>query len=144
MTLSGGSFGRRYQWDFASEAWQVAKEMTQPVQLLWTREDDMQHDFYRNILSSHGRRGGTGKAISRVVHRIVSTPIRRSSIAEEALKDPKHIASGKWATPQCLPFTRAEFSFGLCSVRSVVASARVAAPLSPPSTLSPWSASSTN
>ena len=47
MTLSGGSFGRRYQWDYAAEAWQVAKEMKKPVQLLWTREDDMQHDFYR-------------------------------------------------------------------------------------------------
>jgi isoquinoline 1-oxidoreductase subunit beta len=47
MTLSGGSFGRRYQWDYAAEAWQVAKEMKKPVQLLWTREDDMQHDFCR-------------------------------------------------------------------------------------------------
>jgi isoquinoline 1-oxidoreductase beta subunit len=47
MTLSGGSFGRRYQWDYAAEAYQVAREMKKPVQLLWTREDDMQHDFYR-------------------------------------------------------------------------------------------------
>src|SRR6185437_1977259 len=37
MTLCGGSFGRRYQWDYAAEAWQVAKGMNVPVQLLWTR-----------------------------------------------------------------------------------------------------------
>ena len=47
MTLSGGSFGRRYQWDYAAEAWKIAKEIKKPVQLLWSREDDMQHDFYR-------------------------------------------------------------------------------------------------
>jgi CO/xanthine dehydrogenase Mo-binding subunit len=44
--LSGGSFGRRAQWGYAAEAWQVACEVKKPVQLLWTREDDIQHDFY--------------------------------------------------------------------------------------------------
>jgi len=47
-TLMGGAFGRRYQADFVMEAAQVAKALpNKPVMVLWTREDDMQHDFYR-------------------------------------------------------------------------------------------------
>ena len=47
-TLMGGGFGRRYQADFVMEAAQVAARAAgKPVMVLWTREDDMQHDFYR-------------------------------------------------------------------------------------------------
>jgi len=46
-TLMGGGFGRRYQADFAMEAAQVAKATGKPAMVLWTRDDDLQHDFYR-------------------------------------------------------------------------------------------------
>jgi isoquinoline 1-oxidoreductase subunit beta len=43
----GGAFGRRGEWDYYCEAIELAKLLGAPVKTMWTRADDLQHDFYR-------------------------------------------------------------------------------------------------
>jgi isoquinoline 1-oxidoreductase subunit beta len=46
-TYLGGGFGRRAELDFIVEAVELSKAAGAPVQVTWSREDDMQHDYYR-------------------------------------------------------------------------------------------------
>lgn len=48
-TFLGGGFGRRIELDFIVQAAMTSKAINKPVKLLWTREEDMTHDFYRPI-----------------------------------------------------------------------------------------------
>ena len=119
MTLSGGSFGRRYQWDYLAESYQVAKEMKVPVQLLWSREDDMQHDFY--LQYSYQRMTGALDREGNIVawsHRIVSTPIRSVFDSPELLKDPKHVAS--YDVNDNIPYQAPHYRSDYAPVLSVV------------------------
>ena len=49
-TYLGGGFGRRLQADFVTQAVKVAVAVGRPVQVIWSREEDMQHDFYRTTV----------------------------------------------------------------------------------------------
>ena len=47
VTFMGGGFGRRAYQDFVIEAVELSQRAGVPVKVIWTREDDMQHDLYR-------------------------------------------------------------------------------------------------
>ncbi len=119
-TFSGGSFGRRYQFDYAAEAWQVASKIKVPVKLLWTREDDMQHDFYRQYCLQRlsGSLDENGKIVA-WAHRIVSTPIRSVFDSAESLKDPKHVASQE-VPEDPFPYQVPHYHLDYAPVHSVV------------------------
>jgi len=127
MTLSGGSFGRRYQWDYAAEAWQVGKEMQRPVQLLWTREDDMQHDFYRPY-NYQRVCGGFDDRRNLVAWstRVVTTPIAGSNLytgfteSPEILKNPATVAALEWYGADIAPYSVPNFRLDYAPAESVV------------------------
>ena len=53
VPLMGGGFGRRLQTDFAVEAALLSQLVSTPVQVIWTRADDLQHDFYNRMAVQH-------------------------------------------------------------------------------------------
>ena len=48
-TFLGGGFGRRIDIDFIIQATLISQAVNRPVKLIWSREDDMTHDFYRPL-----------------------------------------------------------------------------------------------
>ena len=78
-TLMGGGFGRRGIPDFVPEAALVSRQVKRPVKLIWSREDDMRHDFYRpatyNVMSAALNEQGQVQSWS---HKIVAPSMFRS------------------------------------------------------------------
>lgn len=48
VTLLGGGFGRKSKPDYVAEAAILSKQLAKPVKVVWSREDDIQHDFYHS------------------------------------------------------------------------------------------------
>jgi isoquinoline 1-oxidoreductase beta subunit len=59
VTLLGGGFGRKSKPDFVLEAAWLAKETGAPVQVIWSREDDIRHSYYHAISAQYLKGGLT-------------------------------------------------------------------------------------
>jgi len=77
-TYLGGGFGRRGEADFVTDAVETSKAVGKPVKVIWTREDDMQHDFYRPItyLRMWGAVDAAGKPVA-FMQRIVQQSLMK-------------------------------------------------------------------
>ncbi len=121
----GGGFGRRLQTDYVAEAVIVAKAVGKPVKLIWSRPDDIQHDYYRPpatfriqaAVDQHGAITGWRRRIvtpSRYYRRADVTPGREwvgdfngdmvprgliANIAEEYVKAESGAPRGAWRAP---------------------------------------------
>lgn len=109
-TYMGGGFGRRYMADFPAEAAQIAKRINQPVQLVWTREDDMTHDFYRPACC-HRFRGAINPQGRPVAwsHTIASTSINGFWHPEQNKPEDSEIG-GAQQMPYAIPNVRLEYN----------------------------------
>jgi len=77
IPLLGGGFGRKAFPGEVEEAVQISKKLEAPVQVVWTRDDDLQHDYFRpaSYHVSQGTLAQDGKP-SAWLHRFSSTPIQ--------------------------------------------------------------------
>lgn len=86
MTRLGGGFGRRLSSDYAGEAVMVSQAIKAPVQVVWTRSDDLQHDFYRPSGMHHLRAGvDAAGRVTAWTHRLASASkyYRRDNVKPE-------------------------------------------------------------
>jgi isoquinoline 1-oxidoreductase beta subunit len=82
-TFLGGGFGRKSESDAVREAVEIAKATGLPVKVVYTREDDMQHDFYRsaNTTAIAAALDSSGK-IAGMTQRVVASSVFRRTRPE--------------------------------------------------------------
>ncbi|MFV0672490.1 molybdopterin cofactor-binding domain-containing protein [Variovorax sp. tm] len=101
VTYLGGGFGRRYSTDFVTQAATLARETGgAPVQLFWSREEDMAHDFYRPAYVARCR-AGFDAAGALVAWQTVTAG---SSMGAPSLMDTA--TDGAWNTAYAFPNAR--------------------------------------
>ncbi len=104
-TYMGGGFGRRIEMDFVTEALETSKAMQVPVKVIWSREDDIQHDFYR-AASHHQLRAGLDAKGQPVLwtHRVASTSAMLRFMPETVTNGlDLEIVEGAMAMPYGIP-----------------------------------------
>lgn len=110
-TFLGTGFGRRFETDFVEEAIEASKAAGKPVKVLWTREEDLGHDFFRPGNASRITAGLDEKgALTAWSHKIAVPSIfdRAMPGAIEKGIDPAAV-DGMMDTPYRLPNFRVEY-----------------------------------
>jgi CO/xanthine dehydrogenase Mo-binding subunit len=75
QTFPGGGFGRRIGQDSVAEAVEVSKAISGPVKVVWSREDDMRHSFYRPSATHRLRAALEGSALTAWHHHVCTQSV---------------------------------------------------------------------
>lgn len=109
-TLLGGGFGRRAETDFVGDAVETSKAVGAPVKVIWSREDDMQHGYYRpytyNVLQASLDAQGNAVAWT---HRLVSTGLLAQRGAPLASGIDRTAVEGAANMPYAVPNLQVEY-----------------------------------
>jgi isoquinoline 1-oxidoreductase beta subunit len=73
--LIGGGFGRRLEVDMVEKAVRIAKQVDGPVKVIWSREEDIQHDIYRPVYRDLLSASVANGRIAGWTHRITGSSI---------------------------------------------------------------------
>ena len=108
--LLGGGFGRRLEADFVAQAVRIARHVDGPVKVTWSREEDVQHDYYRYHNHSRVRVGlNAQKRPVSFSHRIVGPAIMERWLPVFYQNDVDLDIVGGAAGPYGWPARRIEF-----------------------------------
>lgn len=86
-TFLGGGFGRRFEMDFVIQTVLASKIAGAPVKLIWSREEDMRHDFYRPPAVAHLRAGIDGRGRAVACRARICSPSIMSRVFPQFVKD---------------------------------------------------------
>ncbi|GAB5406181.1 MAG: molybdopterin-dependent oxidoreductase [Aureliella sp.] len=84
VTLLGSGFGRKSKPDYCVEAAVLSREVGRPVHVTWTREDDLQHDYYHAIAAVHCEATLDDSGLPKAWMQRVVFPTIQSTFAEGA------------------------------------------------------------
>ena len=86
-TFLGGGFGRRIDVDFIAQVVEISKAVGAPVKLIWSREDDMKHDFYRPIALTQLSAGLDAQGMPTAINFHLTSPSVTSRLFSVFVKD---------------------------------------------------------
>jgi isoquinoline 1-oxidoreductase beta subunit len=110
VTLLGGGFGRKSKPDFVLEAALLSRELGgAPVKLVWTREDDLHHDYLHTVSAERLEAGfdPQGKVVV-WRHRSVAPTIRATFVPDPKMEQAGEISQGLIDVPFAVPNLRCE------------------------------------
>lgn len=109
VTLLGGGFGRKSKPDFCAEAAILSKQLSKPVKVVWTREDDIHFDYYHSVAAMY-MRAGLDKSGNPVawLQRTVFPSINSTFAPDVRLGSAGELGMGFTDTPYAVPNFRVE------------------------------------
>jgi isoquinoline 1-oxidoreductase subunit beta len=109
VTLLGGAFGRKSFSDFILEAALLSRDTGAPVKVVWTREDDLQHDFFHTVAVEHLSAGlDAHGAVTAWLHRSALPSIDSTSSPGVLYQGEDEIGQGMTDLPYDIPNIQVE------------------------------------